>query len=134
MSTRLLASKKTGRDVKKSSSSYFCSETERMLLKALHQCFSIGIHTLSIGVAVFLRTLPGYCMQSPPVLYLTKKSLIQIKPQSLAIMFGICCRLSSGGKIQDYLMPKGHIFCSANFFLRGFSLLGVMDVACSMDF
>lgn len=58
MSTRLLASKKTGRDVKKLSSPYFCSEMERMLLKALWQCFSIGIHTLSIGVAADFKNSP----------------------------------------------------------------------------
>lgn len=35
MSIQLLASKKTGKDVKKLSSPYFCSETERMLIEVV---------------------------------------------------------------------------------------------------
>lgn len=60
MSTQLLASKKTGKDVKKLSSPYFYSEIERMLAEVLWHCFSIGIHRIhafSIGAASSLYAI-----------------------------------------------------------------------------
>lgn len=74
--SRLLASKKTGRNVKKLSSPCFCSESKRMLLKALWQCFSIGIYTLSIGVAAYFKNSPRILVRNQ-CQYLTKRPLIQ---------------------------------------------------------